>query len=571
MGIDTPGAAHYNGGGEWEQLRTEGTAPMAMYLRVRRGASAGAIFQLQQGVNTIGRWDANSIVLGDDKVSSSHARIDVDGDTATLADLGSTNGTLVNEGLLDAPAVLRPGDVIQVGNTTLVYDCGEKLPDEHPTTRVRVVFEEDDAARPRALAWAPEETTQLLPPSGQGIEAGDLRRLYGILSALYRINSVVGRATSIGELLSRVLDVVFDILPADHGSVLLVGSDGGGLQPVVGRCRDTREATVRVSQTIARDVLGTGRGVLSRDAAADERFRQVASIQLYGIRAAMCVPIRSPRQVFGVIYLDTLSLDKAFTERDLELLTAVGGEVGLAVENFRLIQKNLEAERLAAIGQAVAGLSHYVKNILQSMEAARFLIPLAIEENDQAGLREAWAALDRSIQLIAELSLNMLSYSRRAGPQLEPCNPNAVVQEAVDLMSQRAAESGATVATRLDPAMPLVMLDRSSLRCCLMNLLTNAVDAAGRGAVEAATRWVPETRRAEIAISDRGPGIAPELHEKIFEAFFTTKGSRGTGLGLAVSRKLVEELGGTLSVRSIPGHGATFTISLPGGPEAPPG
>ncbi len=555
------------GGSSWEH---GAAAVMAMHLRVRRGASAGAIFQLQPGVNTIGRWQSNSVVLGDDRVSSSHARIDVEMDAATLTDVGSTNGTLVNDVLIQAPVVLRPGDTVQVGNTTLVYDGGEKLADEQPTTSVRIVLEDDEASRPRAIAWSPEETTQLLPPNAQGIEAADLRRLYGILSALYRITSVVGRATSLEGLFSHVMGVVFDILPADHGSVLLLGPDGKTPQPVIGRCRQPGEQTVRVSQTIVRDVLGTGRGMLSADAAADERFRRVASIQLYGIRSAMCVPIRSPRQVFGVIYLDTRSVDRRFTERDLELLTAVGSEVGLAAENFRLIQKNLEAERLAAIGQAVAGLSHYIKNILQSMEAARFLIPIAIEENDQVGLREAWGALDRNIQLISELALNMLSYSRRAGPQYEPVEPNALVRQVVDLVAQRSAEHGETVATALDPAMPTALLDRGALHCCLLNLLTNAIDAAPRGNIQVASRWLPDARRIEIAVQDNGPGIPPELHEKIFEAFFTTKGSRGTGLGLAVSRKLVEEFGGRLTLQSSPGHGATFTISLPGEPDRQP-
>ncbi|HUT32208.1 MAG TPA: ATP-binding protein [Planctomycetota bacterium] len=543
---------------------------MGMHLRVRRGPSVGAVFELRPGANTIGRLQGNSILLADDKVSGAHARIDVRGPVATLTDLGSTNGTLLNDVLLSAPVALRPGDTVQAGNTTLVYDEGEKLADEHPTTSVRVVVEDDEAVAPRPVAWSPEETTQLPPPTAQDLEAGDLRRLYGILSALYRVTGVVGRSTTPEGLFSNVLEVVFDILPADHGSVLLAGPDGATPQPVAGRCRAAREQTIRVSETIVRDVVASGRGVLSRDAAEDERFRRVASIQLYGIRSAMCVPIRSPRQVFGVIYLDTHAVARHFTERDLELLTAVGSEVGLAVENLRLIQKNLEAERLAAIGQAVAGLSHYIKNILQSMEAARFLIPLAIEEKDQADLREAWTALDHSIQLISELALNMLSYSKRAGPQYEPCDPNALVRQVADLVAQRAAEHGASVTLDLDPALPKALLDRGAVHCSLLNLLTNAIDAADQGAVRVATRRAAGPRGLEIAVSDSGPGISPELHERIFQAFFTTKGSKGTGLGLAVSRKLIEELGGRIAVESAPGRGATFTISLPAEPAIEP-
>jgi len=541
---------------------------MGMYLRVKRGSSAGAVFNLREGANTIGRSHESAVLLADDKVSGAHALIDVSARGAILADLGSTNGTLLNEKPLGEPTPLRPGDQVQVGNTTLLYDEGEKLADEHPTTSVRVVMEDDAAAMPRPVAWSPEETTQLLPITAQDIAAGDLPRLYGVLSALYRVTSAVGRSTTLEGLFANMLEVVFDIVPADHGSVLLVGPDGKTLQPVVGRCRSNSEQTVRVSETIARDVVANARGMLTRDAAEDERFRRVASIHTYGIRSAACVPIRSPRQVFGVIYLDTHSVDRRLTERDLELLTAMGSEVGLAVENLTLIQENLQAERLAAIGQAVAGLSHYVKNILQSMEAARFLVPRAIEDNDQGELREVWSALDHSIQLISELTLNMLSYSKRAGPQYEPCEPNAVARQVAELVAQRAAEHGTALELDLDEAMPAALLDRGAVHCSLLNLLTNAIDATGRGEVRVASRWRAGPRRIELAVSDDGPGVPPELHERIFDAFFTTKGSKGTGLGLAVSKKLIEELGGSISVRSAPGRGATFTISLPADPPA---
>ncbi|HPD16549.1 MAG TPA: ATP-binding protein [Planctomycetota bacterium] len=536
---------------------------MAMHLRVRRGASAGAVFALRPGTNIIGRSRDCAVALSDDKVSTSHARIEVAGEAATLIDLGSTNGTLLNEAAVTAPTQLRPGDAIQVGNTTLVYGDRDHQADQHPTTQVRIIVADDKTVLQRPVAWSPEATTQVLPATGQNLEAGELRRLYGILSALYRVTSVVGRSVTLEGLFANVLDVLFDILPADHGSVLLVEPDARALKPVAGQRRNTREQTIRVSETIARDVIATGRGVLTRDAAEDERFRRVASIHLYGIRSALCVPIRSPRQTFGVIYLDTHSVDRSFTERDLELLTAVGSDLGLAVENFQLIRKNLEAERLAAIGQAVAGLSHYIKNILQSMEAARYLIPSAIANQDLAEIGEIWGALDHNIQLISELAINMLSYSRRAGPQYAPCEPNRVVREVATLVAQRAAAQNVALTLALDDAMPTALLDAGALHCALLNLLTNAIDATPGGSVTVTSRWVPAARRIEIAVADNGPGIPPALREKIFEAFYTTKGSKGSGLGLAVSRKVIGELGGRIAVESEAGRGAIFTVALP--------
>lgn len=540
---------------------------MPMHLRVQRGANAGAVFPLRPGPNTIGRSGENAIVLPDDKVSSRHARVDVDSTVCTVVDLGSTNGTLANGVVLDQPVQLQAGDLIHMGNTELVYDEGA-VATEHATTNIRIVVDNDDTWPQLPVAWSPDETTQILPATAHGLEAGELRRLYGILSALYRVTGAVSRSTTLDELLANVLDVVFDIVPADHGSVLLVGGDGAELQPVVGRRRDAREQMIRVSETIVRVVTQGARGVLTRDAASDERFRRCDSIQRFGIHSALCVPIRTPRRLFGVIYLDTRSVTRQFTERDLELLTTVGSELGLAVENFRLIQANVEAERLAAIGQAVAGLSHYIRNILQGMEASRFLIPSAIEENDKAGFVEAWEAFDRNIQLISELVLNMLSYSKKAGPSYEPCDPNSVARQVADLVTRRAAERGDSLELRLDEAMPTLLLDRGAVHCALLNLLTNAIDATAQGTICIATRWVPESGRVEIAVNDTGPGVPPELHGRIFDAFFTTKGSKGTGLGLAVSKKVIEELSGRITVASAPGHGATFTLAVPAEPAS---
>jgi len=544
---------------------------MAFHLRVRRGASVGDVFALEPGSNTIGRADSNTIVLDDDKVSVAHARIDVADGACTLEDLESTNGTRVNGTPTTTPTRLEPGDEVGVGNLLLVFDDGD-LPDEPPTRKVRVVFEYGESRPLVPVAWASGETTELLPATAHDVQADRLRHLYDVLTALYRVTGLVSRATTLDELLGNILEVVFDIVPADHGSVLSIEGGNGPLEPLAARCRHDAEHTVAISETICREVVANGRGILTRDASEDDRFRGGDSIQLFGIRSAMCVPIRTPRQLFGVLYLDTRSPGSQFTERDLDLLSAIGSEVGLAVENFRLIQHALEAERLAAIGQAVAGLSHYTKNVLQSIEAARVLIDAAIADDDKESLVEAWAALNENTELISELVLNMLSYSRRAEPSRDVCNPNTIASQLVELLAPRASQHGTTLELHLDQAVPTTVLDAGALHRSLLNLLTNAIDASAPaaadhtlspGAVTISSLWDPDHRRIGLAVTDNGPGIAPHELPRIFEPFFTTKGSRGTGLGLAVTRKIIEGLGGTINVQSTPGQGTTFTLSLP--------
>ena len=113
--------------------------------------------------------------------------------------------------------------------------------------------------------------------------------------------------------------------------------------------------------------------------------------------------------------------------------------------------------------------------------------------------------------------------------------------------------------------MPPIPIDGNAIHQAVMNLLGNALDAAPAktGVVTLRTRFLAESHEAQIAVSDNGPGISPERHEELFEAFHSTKGQRGTGLGLAVTRKIVEEHGGRIEVRSEPKQGATFIITLP--------
>lgn len=535
---------------------------MPMHVLAQSGPSAGGVFPLRPGDNAIGRGPGNQVVLDDDKVSALHAGIAVRDGQATLADLGSTNGTLLNGEPVGEGTRLRPRDVIQVGNTILVFDDGD-LPTDTTKRKISVVFDAEEARPFLTVAWADERPTEAVPQDTHRLDPDELRRLYDILAALYRITGLVSRPTGLDSLLASILDVVFRLLPADSGSVLFVDRAGGDLVPRAARCSDPKFHTVEVSETICREAVATGRGLLTRDAIDDERFRAGESVQLFGIRSAMCVPIRTPRSLYGVLYLDTRSPDRSFSPRDLDLLSAVGAEVGLAVENHHLLEQAVQAERLAATGQAIAGLSHYIKNVLQNIEAARVLIDAAIQDDDKEGLTGSWGVLDQNIELISELVLNMLSYSRDPEPSYQPCHPNDIATEMAELLRPRAARRGVTIDLALDPDMPRALLDPAGIHRALLNLLNNAVDATRRGTVGLATRYDHEARRVRFAVTDEGPGIAPRQRGDIFQAFYTTKGVGGTGLGLAVTRKLIEQLGGRIDVESAPGRGAIFTIDLP--------
>jgi signal transduction histidine kinase len=173
--------------------------------------------------------------------------------------------------------------------------------------------------------------------------------------------------------------------------------------------------------------------------------------------------------------------------------------------------------------------------------------------------------VDRNLDKIYQLTLNLLAYSKQREPQLEMVNPRKIVDECLELVAQVANAKGVMVVGDVDETHPAVPMDPSGMHQVIMNLLSNALDAveANRGLVRIECRYDEDNKQSIIEVIDNGAGIAPSMMKHMFELFHSTKGNRGTGLGLAVAKKIVEEHEGAIAVRSAPGEGTTFTIRLP--------
>jgi len=160
----------------------------------------------------------------------------------------------------------------------------------------------------------------------------------------------------------------------------------------------------------------------------------------------------------------------------------------------------------------------------------------------------------------------MLFYSKERQPDLEKANLNRLAKDVCEMVAAKAAESGVAVEAQLAPEMPDSMFDASRLHDAVLNIVSNAVDAA-RGQTQArvvvTTAYDSARRRIVITVEDNGPGIPQAIQKKIFEPFFSTKGSKGTGLGLALTQKVVREHGGEIALESSESEGTRFTIWLP--------
>ena len=234
----------------------------------------------------------------------------------------------------------------------------------------------------------------------------------------------------------------------------------------------------------------------------------------------------------------------------------------------RLQKELIENERLSAIGQTVAGMAHYIKNILNGLEGGIYMVNTGMNKNKQPLLSKGWGIVQNNVGKISDLVMDMLAYSKEREPELESCSPNDIAQDVCDLMEERAKTSGISLLKDFDLSINTCYLDPGGVYRCLLDLVTNAIDACAFDP-DKGKEWsvVIKSRKEESGIRfdvvDNGMGMTKKVQEALFERFFTTKGSKGSGFGLIVTRKMIEEHGGRISFDSTPGKGSTFSMHLP--------
>ncbi|MEW5995203.1 MAG: ATP-binding protein, partial [Candidatus Zixiibacteriota bacterium] len=235
-------------------------------------------------------------------------------------------------------------------------------------------------------------------------------------------------------------------------------------------------------------------------------------------------------------------------------------------EMKKLETEMLDAERLAAVGQTVAGLAHSIKNILMGLEGGKYIVSLGLEKDDKETIAQGWEMLERNFEKTTTLVKDFLSFAKGRLPKLRMVQPNDLAREIVDLYQEVAKKSGIDLRAELDDKVREAPLDPDGIHTCLTNLVSNAIDAcqmSEKTGCVVTIRTRDERGILTFEVADTGGGMDYEIKKKIFTTFFTTKGGQGTGLGLLTTRKIVQEHGGKIHVRSRPGEGARFRMDFP--------
>jgi len=561
-------------------------------LFVIQGRDQGTRFQLEESIHSIGRTQNNSVCLHDTEISRAHAELVRREDGYVLRDLSSSNGSFVN-GQPTTERELVSGDQIQLGKSLLLYTGVLENTYEDIADQVDIVprAHNNDGSRIVAALSQSEGSEWLLPEADES-SSPYLARARSNLQIMYRTALAVSHTMDIDQLLARIMEMIFEWVDADRGCIMLKDIESEKLIPKVRRHRRgiRTEEKITISKTILDYVVERNEGVLTSDARDDKRWDPAKSIVKLGVREAICVPMQGRYDVVGVIYIDTSITPQRmlmnegkvdqFNEEHLRLMIAIAHQAALAVEDTSYYKAMVQAERLAAVGQTIASLSHHIKNILQGVRGGSYLIELGLGDHGRANneadgeaanaavdtIRKGWNIVERNQERISSLVMDMLTFSKEREPEPKPSDLNSIAEEAIELMQSRAEELSVKLHWAPAETMPTLMFDPEAMHSALLNVITNALDAcdeAEEGLVSVRSEFDAAQNMARIVVEDNGDGIAPEEIDAIFNVFVSHKGGRGTGLGLPVSRKILEEHGGQIIVDSEPGRGSRFTLEFP--------
>ena len=288
--------------------------------------------------NTIGRHPDNSIQILDRIISKEHCQVQRNPDGRfLLRDLGSLNGTYVS-GARVSEYILRHGDQIVLGSTHLTYSEHSETEESlnkvtiAPNSVESIVRHKVDVSQQRDFL-----------PEKQVVEVEQLRRDYEKLRIAHELGRAIVGVLDLDQLLPKILDKSFELLPADRGVILLYDQDHHLVPRYVKHKSGQHDEQIMLSKSILSEVEQHKKAVLSSDAQMDSRFSGAHSIIMQGIRSTMCVPLLHGDELLGIMHMDSQIATNAFTEKDLQLFSGIASQAAVAIQNARLV-KNIEIE-----------------------------------------------------------------------------------------------------------------------------------------------------------------------------------------------------------------------------------
>jgi signal transduction histidine kinase len=405
---------------------------------------------------------------------------------------------------------------------------------------------------------------------------------YELFRRIENLRNDLMNVIDVRDLVPKVLAALEDSRRVTHAALYIVDPDGSGYE-LGGHIGPKPEG--RLDAVANRAFLERLRRVgvvtvegLERELAAlknkqgEEREGVLLmSRALEALNGSVVLAIVGEEQLLGMLALRDERLREAYSSDEIELFRGVAASIGVTMQNSQVYERMKERDRLAALGQMAAGLAHEIRNPLGSIKgAAQYLQPIGnqLGQHD-GGTKEFLDIIVEEVNRLNKIVSQFLDYARPYRGDQTPLDVNDVVKKTLHLIEKEEGAQRVEILTNLVEGLPVVRADAEQLRQVFLNLAINAVQAMPSGGrLQVSTSLRRSTRRGaaaaflEVRFRDTGTGIPVNDVRNLFIPFFTTK-DKGTGLGLPISQRIIENHGGTIEVRSQVGAGATFTVLLP--------
>lgn len=392
--------------------------------------------------------------------------------------------------------------------------------------------------------------------------------LHGLIDTSRLIHSAI---QDLNMLLRLIVRVTTEMLGVEGISVVLYDEKEDNLVFYAVTGEKSSELTsfrLAKGEGIAGSCIVNKSAILVNNVQNDVRFSQRADKKTgFTTRSILCVPLIVDNECIGAIEAVNKNLEEGFGKYDMLLAEAVASQIAVAIQNVRLHEEAIKSERLAAIGQAVTSVAHCVKNMLTGLNGGLYIIQNDLKKLKQGSSNKGFEMLERNMKRMTDLVQDMLTYSKDREPEYESVGINELAGSVVELMQTKAKECNVALSFTPDTSLGEVTADQKGVYRSILNLVSNAIDASQDKENTAVVVKTGSNDSGELIIDvvDQGCGMDEETIQSIFQPFYSSKGSRGTGLGLSTTKKIVEEHGGRIQVTSSMGEGSTFSIILPMG------
>jgi K+-sensing histidine kinase KdpD len=396
-------------------------------------------------------------------------------------------------------------------------------------------------------------------------------RLYGILDnrareldLLFKLEKELSRAYDVNEMSKNLVKLIPKSLDSEHLILLFLDDEGQIIsQYYANQVKEDqlKTAPFSVEKGILNQVLKKKEIYLTNDASTDKHIDQELMNNLkLEVKNVICAPLINEKGVIGVIYLINKKGEHGYyTGNDKKILESISSQIARGIENHRLKEEKMKADRLSAIGNMMSTIVHDLRTPMNNIYG---FVDLMLEEDEKETREDYAEIINDQIKILTNMTTDVLDFAKGKTTILPIKYPvDKIVKNFAKFFEDDTKRKGYNFEWAVNTS-SMIYIDPEKINRVFMNIMKNALEAMKKGGTFSI---IAEEQNGKILFSlkDNGMGIPDEIRDKLFDSFVTSGKKGGTGLGLAIVKKVVEEHKGNIEVESEPGVGTTFKLFFP--------